>query len=274
MKEKNIYSVLMSVYYKDNVKWLQESIESILNQTIKTDDFVIIKDGKLTKELDELLNDYIKKEPRIFKIIELEENKGLGIALAIGVIKCKNEVIARIDADDIAAPNRIEKQLYFINKQNLDIVGTNIIEFEENINTVKAQMKMPETDLEIKKYAKRRNPFIHPSVILKKKSVLEAGNYKDFYLCEDYDMWLRMIENGAKCYNIQENLVYRRVNKDFYKRRGGIKYLKSILRFKTKQYKNGFFSSKDYIVSSLASIFSCLLPNRIREVLYNKILRK
>ena len=117
------YSVLMSVYYKDNKQWLKVAIESIINQTIKTNDFVIIKDGKLTEELNEVISEYCKKYPDIFNVIELQKNVGLGPALAIGVNECKNELIARMDADDYSVPERCEKQLNKFSEDNkLDII--------------------------------------------------------------------------------------------------------------------------------------------------------
>lgn len=268
------YSVLMSVYYKDNKDWLIESIESILNQTKKTNDFVIVKDGKLNDELNSVISEYCKKYSDIFNIIELSENVGLGPALAMGVEKCKNEFIARMDSDDISRKDRIEKELKIIQEYNLDMVGSNIAEFTENINNVRAYRILPENNDEIIKFAKKRNPFGHPSMLLRKSKVLEAGNYRTYYLCEDYDMWIRMFMVNAKAYNIQENLVYMRISNDFYKRRGGIKYLKSILKFKTEQFKNGFYSIKDYAISSCASIITCLMPNAVRELIYKKILRK
>ena len=268
------YSVLMSVYYKDNKDWLIESIESILNQTKKTNDFVIVKDGKLNDELNSVISEYCKKYSDIFNIIELSENVGLGPALAMGIEKCKNEFIARMDSDDISRKDRIEKELKIIQEYNLDMVGSNIAEFTENINNVRAYRILPENNDEIIKFAKKRNPFGHPSMLLRKSKVLEAGNYRTYYLCEDYDMWIRMFMVNAKAYNIQENLVYMRISNDFYKRRGGIKYLKSILKFKTEQFKNGFYSIKDYAISSCASIITCLMPNAVRELIYKKILRK
>ncbi len=268
------YSVLMSVYYKDNPDWLVESIESILKQTIKTDDFVIIEDGKLTDALENVIKEYEKKYPKIFNVIRIQDNQGLGPALAIGVNNCKNTYIARMDSDDISLHNRIEKELEIINKYDVDIVGSNIAEFIERIENIKAIRKLPEDDTAIKKFAKRRNPFGHPSVMINKEKVLEAGNFRNYYLCEDYDMWIRMIEKNAKCYNIQENLVFMRINEDFYKRRGGIKYLKSILTFKKEQYKKGFFGFKDYFISSGASIVTCLCPNFLRELIYKKFLRR
>ena len=269
------YSVLMSVYYKENPEWLRQSIESMLNQTIITNDFVIIKDGKLTNELDEVISEYYEKYPDIFHIIELESNVGLGSALAIGVEECKNELIARMDSDDISIKDRCERQLEKFREQpELDVIGSNIAEFIDDINNVQAYRILPQTDEEIKKFARRRNPFGHPSVMLKKSKVLEAGNYRSYYLVEDYDMCVRMIENGANCYNIEEILVFMRISEDFYKRRGGIKYLNSILKFKKEQFNNGFYSKKDFIVSSFAHIVMCLIPNKMRDLLYRKVLRK
>lgn len=276
MKKENLdqYSVLMSVYYKDNAIWLKEAIESMLEQTIKTDDFVLVEDGKLTNELEDVINYYEKKYESIFNIIRIKENGGLGPALALGVENCKNELIARMDADDYSKPTRCEKQLNKFNEDNeIDIVGTNIVEFIDTIDKVQAYRILPKEDKEIKRYARKRNPFGHPSVMFRKKKILEAGNYRSYYLCEDYDMWIRMIEKNAKCYNLQENLVYMRIGKDFYKRRGGIKYLKSIIKFKIEQYNNGFYSLKDFIITSCASIIVCLAPNFIRDKFYKKILR-
>lgn len=269
------YSVLMSVYYKENPVWFKESIESILNQTVKTNDFVLIEDGPLTEELENIVLEYQKKYPKLFNVVRLKENVGLGHALAVGIEKCKNEFIARMDSDDISVPDRCEKELKMFNKQNeLDMVGSNIIEFTDNIENALAYRKLPESDSEIKKYMRRRNPFGHPSVMFRKSKVLEAGNYRPYYLCEDYDMWIRMSKINSKFYNTQEVLVYMRIGKDFYKRRGGIKYLKSILKFKNEQYKNGFYSFKDYIITAGTSTVICLMPNFIRDIFYKKFLRK
>lgn len=275
MEKKINYSVLMSVYYKENPEWLDIAIKSMLAQTFLTNDFVIIKDGPLTSELDSVISKYQRKYPDIFNIVALEKNVGLGPALKIGVENCKNEWIARMDSDDYSIPTRCEKEIKKIIEDNtLDIIGSNIAEFIDDIKNVQAYRILPEKNDEIYKYARRRNPFGHPSVMLRKSKIIEAGNYREYYLCEDYDMWIRMIEKKARCYNIQDILVYMRVSKDFYKRRGGIKYLKSILKFKREQYKNKHFMFKDYLISSFASVVTCLCPNIIREVIYKKILRK
>lgn len=132
---------------------------------------------------------------------------------------------------------------------------------------------MPENNDDIIKYSKTRNPFIHPSIMTYKSVILEAGNFRNYYLCEDYDMWTRIIKKGYKSYNIQENLVYMRVGKDFYKRRGGIKYCKALVSFKKELYREGYMTRREYIKTKYATVLVSLMPGFIREFLYKKVLR-
>ena len=269
------YSVLMSVYYKENPEWLKISIDSMLNQTILPSEFVLVEDGPLTEELDKVIEKYEKKYKNLFKIVKLKTNQGLGPALKRGVENCTNEYIARMDSDDYSDPKRIEKELLIFHKHpELGMVGTNVAEFIDTTKNIISCVILPETNDEIIKFSKKRNPFRHPSVLFKKSAVLKAGNYREYYLCEDYDMWLRMIRTGCQCYNIQEVLTYMRINKDFYKRRGGWKYLKSINRFKKEQVKVGYFTKAEYIKSIVPHAIVCLIPNFMRDIIYKKLLRK
>ena len=267
------YSVLMSVYKNDNPLYLEESIKCILNQTIKTNDFVIIKDGKLTKELDEIVEKYSKD--RVFNIISLKENVGLGKALNIGLKECKNELVARMDADDYCFKDRIEKQIKFLEKNsNIDIVGTQAIEFIDDVNKPVQYNNFPTNHEDIVKYAHSRNPYSHPSVIFKKAKVIESGGYQDAYLCEDYDLWIRMIQNGCICANLNEYLFCVRVSEDFFKRRSGFKYVKSINNLMIRNMKNGFFTKKDYVKNLVIRSAVYLAPNKLRMYVYSKFLRR
>ena len=269
------YSVLMSVYYKENPEWLKYSIESMLNQTIFPDEFVLVEDGPLTEELDSIIEKFVSEYPKLFKIVKIEKNVGLGPALELGVAKCSNEFIARMDSDDYSKYNRIEKQFEVYEKYpELGMVGTNVDEFEDNIDNVNCKVILPETHEEIYKFSKKRCPFRHPTLLYKKSAVLKAGNYRKFYLCEDYDLYVRMLSTGCKCYNIQEPLVCMRIGSDFYKRRGGWKYMKTILKFKNQQLKNGYFTFGDYLKSTIPHIIVCLLPNKMRDCIYRNLLRK
>ncbi|HFI0826817.1 TPA: glycosyltransferase [Streptococcus suis] len=269
------YSILMSVYKNDNPLWLDEAIDSMLKQTISCNQFVIIQDGAITKEIGKILKKYKEKFPDLFKIIALEKNVGLGEALRIGVTHCDYEYIARMDSDDYSVPNRIEQQLKIITSNpKIGIVGSNVYEFIENIETPVTRIVFPENHDEIVSFSKKRCPFRHPAVIFRKSKILEAGNYAECYLLEDYDMYLRMIISGSKCYNVQNELTYVRINKDFYKRRGGLKYFFSTLKFKTSYFNKGYFTFWEYIFTTVPHLIVILMPNTLRDWFYKIFLRE
>lgn len=268
------YTVLISVYAKENPEYLKEAIDSMLEQTIPPDEIVIVEDGNLTKELDDVIEKYKKLHRNLFKIIKMKENVGTGIALSIGIKECKNEYIARMDSDDISEKYRCERELEILNNNdNIDIVGSIAAEFEGNINNITGYRILPETNTEIYKFAQRRNPCAHSSVMMRKSRILDAGNYREYLYFEDYDLWIRMIQKGYKFYNIQDVLIYMRVNEKFYKRRGGLSYFKRMIQFRTEQYRNGFYTLKNYLLAITIHGVVCLLPNRLRKFIYLNFLR-
>ena len=264
----------MSVYKKVGYKDLVESIDSILNQTYRTNDFIIVKDGPLTDEQNELIKK-CQEHYDFFNVIELKENKGSGTAYNIAIDNCKNEYAAIMDSDDYADPTKFEKQISYLEKHpEIDIIGTNAVEFIGNKENIVSYRHMPETDSEIKKFAHGRCPLIQPTAIFKVEAVKKAGSYQHSPLTEDYDLYIRMIQNGCVFYTYQEILYYIRTSEDFFSRRGGIKYLKPILKFKRKHYKSGFYTFKEYAKTSMASLIVSLMPNKLRRCIYKKFLRK
>lgn len=269
------YSVLMAVYKNDDSEYLDESINSMIKQTVKPSEFVIVLDGPITDKLNLVITKYISKYSKIFKIVELSENVGLGKALCEGIKHCKYDLIARMDADDYSFPDRICKELEYLNKYpDVDLIGTQAIEFTDDVNNPLQYNSFPTSHEEIVKYAHSRNPYSHPSVIFKKHAVINAGSYQDAYLCEDYDLWIRMIQNGCICANLDEYLFAVRVSEDFFKRRGGFKYVKSINNLMKKNMKNGFFTKKDYIKNMIVRSSVYLMPNGLRSFIYSKFLRR
>ena len=273
MKKK--YSVLMSVYHKENSLFFSQSLDSMINQTIRPDEIVLVCDGPLTKELDRLIDRYTKENKNLFNVIRLKENKGLGNALSIGIKKCRNELIARMDTDDISKPERCEKEIEIFNSNSeMGIVGSNIEEFSTSVNEMNSIRKVPEFHDDIRKFIKKRNPFNHPSVMYKKSEVLKAGNYKDVRYMQDYFLWVDMISNGTVGYNIQENLVSMRANDNLFKRRSGHEYSKiqhKLLKYmKEKKIINSF----EYITFLALRSISSMLPNFVRKFLFKKLLRK
>ena len=270
----NEYSVLMSVYNKENPEYLKQSIQSMLEQTAVTNNFVIICDGPLTEALDAVLADYENKIPKLFTIVRLPQNKGLGAALNEGIKHCKNELIARMDSDDISCSDRCALQLEIFGRpESVDIVSGTIRESNENMEYTGILKKLPRNHNELLIYAKRRCPFNHPCVMYKKSAVLDAGGYQPFYLFEDYHLWVRMLTNGSIGYNIELPLLDMRAGSSMYKRRGGLKYLQSSIRLRYWMKKIGFIGLTDLIFCVLGQGIVCLLPNSLRRGIYKRFLR-
>lgn len=268
------YSVLMSVYKKENPLYLDESISSILSQTALTNDFVLVCDGPLTDELDSVIEKYTNKYPELFQIVRLEKNMGLGNALNKGMTFCKNELVARMDSDDIALPERCMRQIEQFEKDGkLDIVSGTVLEFVGSTDNIISKKSLPETNEEIRRYARKRCPFNHPVVMYKKSSVQKAGGYLDFPLFEDYYLWVRMLAGGVRAYNIEEPLAFMRSGEDMYSRRGGFGYLKKVVKFRTYMLKNHYCGFTDYAVALGGQILVCLMPVKLRMKLYTKMLR-
>ena len=268
------YSVLISVYYKEKAEYLIECLESMVHQTVQPSEIVIVKDGKLTAELEDVLTKYKTKYQRLFKFICLEKNVGLGLALAEGIKNCSHELIARMDSDDISIPNRCELQLREFAKDSLlDVCGGYIKEFCDSKEKVVSIRKVPLVDSEIKEYQKRRDAVNHVTVMFKKSKVLEAGNYQHALLMEDSLLWTNMILHGATFKNIDDYLVYVRTGADMFKRRGGLKYFKKYKNGRKIILQTGYISKWDYYYTLLVQLIFSILPNSVREFVYEKLLR-
>ncbi|MBY0753931.1 glycosyltransferase [Clostridium sardiniense] len=268
------YSVLMSIYEKEKPEYLIESLDSIINQTVPPDEIILVEDGPLNnvlyKTIDKYLNDH-----DILKVIKSSNNVGLGRALNLGLINCKNELIARMDTDDIAMKNRCEKQLIVFNNHNdLAIVGAAIDEFYENSDNIISTRVVPEFNKDIYNFSKRRSAFNHPVVMYKKSEVLRVGGYRDLRRNQDVDLFGRMLFNGCKAYNLQESLLLFRANKSLKKRRKSWENTKSYINVIYRFWKKGYSSLGDLCIVCISQIGMFLCPIKIQSLIYSKYLRK
>lgn len=268
------YTVLLAVYKAERPEWLAFALDSMFNQTIKPSEVLLVEDGPLTTELYATIDLYKEKYAGTFKTLPLEKNQGLGLALRQGILACSNEYIARMDTDDYSVPSRVEEEFKIMFEKKVDMVGCIIDEFIDTPANVVSHRILPETSEQIYRFAKKRTPIAHPSVLFKKSQVIECGNYEDCYLAEDFALFVNLLRIGAKGYNIQKPLVYMRVSKDFYKRRGGWKYLKAMLLFNKKLLNMGWVGYKDFFIRSAMNCSVCLMPNVVRNFIYKNILRK
>lgn len=269
------YSVLMSVYHKEKPEYLKQGIASIQAQTLPTDDFVLVCDGPLNDALDAVIAKKQQEMGKTLNVVRLAKNGGLGNALNEGIKHCKNELVARMDSDDIAYQDRCEKQIaVFYKHPEVSICSGIVEEFTSTPDVVDAKRVPPEAHEEIVEFAKKRNPFNHPCVMYKKSAVEAVGSYQDFYLLEDYYLWLRMLMAGYQGYNIQESLLHMRAGSDMYLRRAGWKYAKTQARLFKFMKSQGFIDEGQYIKSCVIRSGSALAPNWLRKLMFEKVLRK
>lgn len=270
------FSVLMSVYYKENPSWFKTALDSVINQTLQPNEIVLIEDGKLTDELYKVIEEYKNHYPNLFKIIPLEKNSGLGEALRVGVLNCSNELIARMDTDDIARNDRFEKQIQFFQEHpNVDLVGSWISEFEDEPDKIISYRQLPIEHQEIYKFGQFRCPVNHMTVMYRKDAVLKAGNYQTFKNIEDYYLWGRMLKQGAVFANIPECLVNVRAGNSMLKRRANLTYFfNSEFPLHTELYKMGFINLKQYLRNISSKFLLRAIPQWAMAIIYRKFLRK
>ncbi|MCT4490912.1 glycosyltransferase [Levilactobacillus parabrevis] len=271
------YSALLSVYSKENPQYFNQALWSIYKQTEQPTEIIIVKDGPLTEELDNV----IQKFSSVFnknhiKYITLENkcNRGLGYSLNRGLKSCSEDLVARFDSDDINSIDRMSKTLkVFKNISSVSVVGGAIDEFSENIEESLDKREVPVTNEEIRNMSKSRNPMNHMSVTLKKADVLKVNGYEDIPYFEDYYLWMKLISNGYMLLNIPDVLVHARTNNSFYQRRTGLAYLRKEVNFQYKLFKNHMLTFPYFIRNIIFRGGLRLLSPRYIAFVY-KILRK
>lgn len=270
------YSVLISVYKNENPEYFQDAIKSMIKQSIKPDEIVIVEDGQLTDQLYDVIEKYVSTYPGLFNIVVNEQNLGLGLSLKKGLDACKNELVSRMDSDDISRTNRCEMQLKYMNdNREISIVGGQIEEFIETPDKPIGTRRVPLTDSELKKYMKRRCPFNHMTVMYRKSDVIKAGNYREWHFNEDYDLWIRMACTGLSFANLNKTLVDVRVGKDMYDRRGGMKYFISEAKIQKLMLSENLIGHARFLINVLQRfIVQILMPNRIRGMVFKMFARE
>lgn len=272
-----IFSVITSVYKNDKPEYIRVALDSLLvQQTVKPDEIVLVQDGPVSHETSKLLLEYKDNYGEKLNVIRLTQNKGLGNALMLGVENAKYDIVARMDSDDICAPDRFEKQLAYLESHpECDIVGGQITEFIDTPDNIVGKREVPCDNEAIYHYMRSRCALNHPTVMFKKKAVLDAGNYQDWFWNEDYYMWIRMMEQGCVFANLPDVLVNMRSGLDQYGRRGGKKYFDSEIGIKKLMLEKGMITRKEYIVNYIQRfIIQLMLPNSVRGWVFRTFARK
>lgn len=269
------FSVLMSVYRNDNPKDFIKTIESIfVKQKLRPNEIVIVVDGPVPDSLEKTIKNIAAENP-IIKVLWQKENKGLGHALNIGMKACSNELVARMDADDISVPVRFEKQIEFMeNHPEIAVCGGQISEFIDSVDNIVGYRNVPFEPDDCRKYYKDRDPLNHMTVMFHKSAVMDVGNYQPWHLDEDTYLWGRLLKAGYKIANLPDILVNVRVGKEMYARRGGWKYFKSDSKILKWKLDNGFLSNGRFIYNYMVRFgVQVLMPNSLRAWIFKKLLR-
>ena len=269
------YSVLMSVYKGEKVAFFKQALDSILCQTVPPEQIVLVRDGCVYAELQDAIDEYVGAHPDVFTYLPLEQNGGLGNALRYGLAYCRNELVGRMDTDDISVPDRFERQLDFMESNpDVDIVGGNISEFQTVPSEVTGYRILPQTHEEIAKYIIKRSPFNHPTVMFRKAAIERVNSYESFYLFEDWYLWIKLYLSGAKLANMDAILVNMRCL-GMASRRGGMKYYRSFVKLLKSMKENRLIGALQCIKMKIVRFCGyVLLPTKARAWVYRNFLRK
>lgn len=268
-------SVVMSTYAGDDSDELSQALESVFDQTRPPDEVVLVADGPLPEPLDTVVAEYEADHPQTLRVHRLPENRGQGLARAAGVEQASHPLVAIMDADDVCAPTRFERQLdYLANHPDVDVVGSYLGEFSDDPDDLHAVREVPVDHEEIARMARHRSPMNQTTVLFRREAALAAGNYRDVDRLEDYGLWVRMLVEGARFANVPEVLVYARAGEEMYRRRGGWTYAREEARFQWECWRWGFLSGPRILLNLLVRVPIRFVPNRLRGAVYARYFRE
>ena len=272
-------SVLLSLYSREKPEYLREALSSIMEQTAMPAEVVMVLDGPVGDDLRGVLDEFSRAGGATpdFRIVRLEKNVGLGRALSEGLRHCGNELVARMDTDDVMMPHRMAEQYrYMASHPDIAVCGAWIDEFvaqADGSRHVVSTRRLPVEHDDIFNFGKGRSPMNHPVVMFRKSRVEAAGGYEHFPLFEDYYLWVRMLCRGEKFHNLPESLLWFRLSDDVYKRRGGLRYAMDEVSLQRAIYRLGYISRVTMMKNVAIRFLVRLMPNSFRALIYKWLLR-
>lgn len=268
------FEVLMPVYLGDDADAFKVALGSLTSQTLLPTRILIVCDGPVSVDIDLAIQMAMEQSPGLIEVLRHPTNMGLGKALALGLSQCTEEYVARMDSDDISRNDRFEKQIAYLEMHpEVDLLGSNIREFDDEMANLHGYRQVPLSHDDIYRHLSLRNAFNHVTVIFRRNAALAAGNYRDQPFFEDYYLWLRMRARGARFANISANLVDVRGGLGMLSRRGGSRYIEPITAFLKSAKREELIGSFAFAIQFFARIAVAMVPNRVREQFYRRVLR-
>lgn len=267
-----MYSVLMTVSPKEKPHNLNISLESIVTQSLISNDIVIVKDGFFSQELNKVIDSFCVIYSNIVTVVALDSVTGVAHASNVGLECCKNNLIARMDSDDISLPDRFKTQYEYMESHNdVDLVGGFINEFSNENDTSFLLRKVPLDFESVKGQLIKRNAINHVTVMFRKDAVIGVGGYIQIDNHVDYFLWVRMAIHNRKMCNLEKVLVNVRAGEFQIHRRGGIKYIVSEIKFYRMLSELNFISRFQSFINVAIRLPFRLFPAKIRLLMYQII---
>lgn len=268
------FSVLLPVYAGDDAELFRRALESVSSaQTRPPQEVVIVRDGPVSAAIESFLLECEQKPKSLVRVVRLPQSVGLAGALDAGLLECHNDIVARMDADDISLPQRFERQVPYL-EAGYDIVGSAIEEIGDDDSQPLAFRPVVTDQAALSANSGFRSPFHHPSVVYRKSAVLAVGGYGDMHLIEDFWLWMRLLHSGSKAVNLPEALVRYRVSAGAYQRRGGVKLLKAEFELQGRMICSGYISPLQWLRNVLIRCGYRLIPTGIRRTGYRAAFTK
>lgn len=264
------FSLLLPVYAGDDAEHLRLAFDSSVQaQTLAPSEVVIVQDGPVGAELEAVIAEVDRESPVPVVVVRLPENRGLTEALNAGLNEVSYDIVARMDADDVSEPERFERQWELIT-QGYDLVGTGMVEFDDNHEETGARRIPPVGAERIREHARTHNPFNHPTMMYRVAAVERAGGYEPFGKMEDYWLGVRLIAGGAKVENLADPLVKYRVGSGAFHRRGGWQEAKTEARLQRAMLRIGFITRAECVRNILVKGLYRLLPAWVKRLLFRR----
>ena len=269
------FSVLIPVYAKENALNFKKAVESITQQTLLPNEILIIEDGILGDELENVVLSVEKDFPNITRVIRLKENIGIAKVRALGVDECKYEWLAFMDSDDISVKNRFEKQIAYLKEHtNIDMLGAQTPYFIDTPDNVCFSRIMPEKHKDIYNFGKFRMPVNTVTLIFKKQNAIDCGNFTIDVGFEDYEFVGKFLKAGNKVVNMPDNLVYVRTGSEMMSRRKGLKYFGYEYACMKSFLDIGYINFYQFCRNLVLKFPLRVMPDWMRNLIYKKFLRK
>ncbi len=260
-------SVLLPVAATTDPDGLRRAHQSIVDQTTPPAEILLVTNQELPGTIDAAIDELVETHA-VSRHEHVPDAHGLGETLQFGLETCSEPFVARMDADDIATPDRFTAQLPVLTETNVEIVGSHLAEFRDDPDTIQRVREVPLSHDDIAEWMPWRCPVNHPTVLFDRKAVLDLGGYREFPMMEDWDLWARCLAAGLRFRNLDQPLVRAEVA-DLVGRRGGVAYAEAEIRMVRELRRLGIASRRDAVQNLCLRVPPRVLPPRARKRVYD-----